>query len=596
VDLDMVIKYKVSEDRPFYKSKFYPAGVPHQLDYDYSMTTTDLMNQAVEKWPDNPVIWFLHGWITYKQLKGYIESFATALVNLGVKKGDTIALILPNCPQYVVAYYAGNLIGAPVSGVNPTYKAMEALHQIKTIKAKIVICLDALYPEIYKPLIGNPENTVKTLIWTNIADMATGLSPLKKFLGKKLKKIPTAKVDAAGALAFNDLLKTPANVTPAKLNAEKDIATYMMSGGTTGVPKAIMLTHQNVVSNAMMCKVFLLNQKEPGSTQELGVKTAMMGVLPLFHSFAHTTVMNSTFAVGGYMVLFPKPPPTEELLADIMSLPDYNGTIYCAAEILFQRIATLPDEVLAKYPIAGRLKLCVSGAGPLHDYVREPFEKKTGARIVEGYGLAEAAPVVSANNFFGERETGYIGVPFPGTDWNIFPADDFSKGPLPPGEENVGEICVCGPQVMPGYLGVETEELKQWDGRTWLCTGDIGYMTQDGRIKIKDRKKQLIKMSGHSVFPAEVESLIGNHPKVLEVAVAGLPDQKLGEAVKAWVALKPEAVGTITTDELMAWCKENMTNWKVPKYIEFIQEVPKNAIGKVMRRTLQEQDPLFKKK
>ena len=306
-----------------------------------------------------------------------------------------------------------------------------------------------------------------------------------------------------------------------EIDAEKDTATLLTTGGTTGEPKAANLTHMNVVSNAIQCAWVLTKQKEPDANYELGPKTGNIGVLPLFHSFAMTTVMNTSIAVGAFMVLFPKPPPAEELLIEISKLPNYNSYVYCAAEILFQRIAVLPNEVLKKYDIAGRLKLCISGAGPLHDYVREPFEQKTGGKITEGYGLAEASPVVSANNFYGKREAGFIGVPVPGTDWKIFPADDFSQGPIELlGEEGTGEICVCGPQIMKEYLNEPeqtADHLKEYDGRLWLLTGDIGYMDEYGRITIRDRKKQLIKVKGYSVFPKEVETLVGNHPKVLKL-------------------------------------------------------------------------------
>jgi long-chain acyl-CoA synthetase len=278
------------------------------------------------------------------------------------------------------------------------------------------------------------------------------------------------------------------------------------------------------------------------------------------------------------------------------TIPDYNGFIYCGAEILFQRIAELPPEVLAKFNLKGRLRLSISSAGPLHDYVRKPYEEKTGAKITEGYGLTEASPMVSCNNFYGERESGYIGVPAPSTDWMIFDGEDFSKGPLPIGPENIGEICCSGPQVMKAYWKEpqqSADHLKQYKGRTWLLTGDLGYMDQYGRITIKDRKKQLIKMAGHSVFPAEVESLMGNHPAVLECAVAGLPDPKLGESVKAWVALRPEFVGKVTPEELLKWSHENITSWKAPKVIEIVNELPKSIVGKILRRVLQEADPVY---
>lgn len=598
----MVIKFAVDEKSPWFNGKFWPKGVPHQLDYDYNMSMRDLFERAVKNWPDNYFMWFLNTFVTYKQMKAWVDSFATALSNMGVKKGDVVAVHLPNSLQYIISFYAITSIGAIITGVNPTYMPAEILHQLKLTGAKYLVVLDALYFHYVAKIADQWD--LKKVIWTNLVDLASGLSPIKKFLGKKLKKIPTAPVLHPNAVSFLECLKTPANVPKVDINTEKDCMTLIMTGGTTGVPKAAELTHMNCVANAKQCEITLLNQKNPDKPNEtLGPKTCFLGVLPLYHSFAMTVVLGTAVAVGAWVALFPKPPPTEELIKEICTLPDQNGFIYAGAEILFQRIAELPDDVLAKYPsLGGRLKLCVSGAGPLHDYVREPFERKTGAKITEGYGLSESSPVASANNFYGERESGYIGVPFPSTDWKIFPADDFSKGPITKfgtPEDNAdatGEICIAGPQVMRSYWQdpeQTADHLKEYGGKIWLLTGDIGWMDKYGRIKICDRKKQLIKMSGHSVFPSEVENLLGQNPKVLEVAVAGLPDPKLGEAVKAWVVIRPEAKGTITPEELLEWARNNMTAWKVPKYIEFIDEVPKNAIGKVMRRTLQEKDPLF---
>ncbi|MHA1520827.1 MAG: AMP-binding protein [Promethearchaeota archaeon] len=596
----MTIKYKVSEDRPFYKGKFWPKGVPHQLDYDYSLTVGRMLEETAAKYPDDPVMWFLDGWTSYKEFNDLVDRFATYLASIGVKKGDVVAVYLANCPQYVVCYYATVKIGAIITGINPTYQSLEVLHQFKLTKPKVLLALDALYFHYVTKI--EKDYTFDKVIITNLVDQGTGLSGLKKWLGKLLKKIPSAKVEGPNKVQYLDCFGMEPNLPKVDINPEKDTATLIMTGGTTGVPKAAELSHENVVSNAIQCLQILVNQKPEGSTlPPLGHKTGMVGVLPLYHSFAMTTVMNTAIACGGWMMIFAKPPDTEELLETICDLPDYNGFIYCAAEILFQRVSQLPDEVLAKYPLAGRLRLSISGAGPLHEYVREPYEAKTGAKITEGYGLSEATPVVSCNNFYGEREPGYIGVPAPGTDWMIFDGVDFSKGPVNElGEEKgTGEICCTGPQVMKGYF--ENPEgtannIKEYDGKRWLLTGDIGFMDEYGRIAIRDRKKQLIKMAGHSVFPKEVETLMGSHPKVLEVAVAGLPDPKTGEAVKAWVALMPEAVGTITADEIKAWTHENITKWKAPKYVEIIDEIPKSTVGKVMRRTLQEADPLFVKK
>ena len=316
--------------------------------------------------------------------------------------------------------------------------------------------------------------------------------------------------------------------------------------------------------------------------------------------------MNTSIGLGGWMMIFPTPPPSEELLETIQDLPAPKGLVYIGAEILFKRLADFPE--IKNYNITGKIKLCVSGAGPLHAPVAEAFEKNTGGRIVEGYGLSEATPVICAGNLFGESPIGVIGMPFPGTDWGIFDSVDFSKGPIADGlpgskygEEYTGELCCYGPQIMKEYLNQPEETadtLKEWDGRIWLLTGDIGFMNEDGTIEIRDRKKQLIKVAGHSVFPKEVESMLMRHEAVSEAAVAGLPDPKgkVGEITKAWVEIKPEYKGKITEDELKAWMEENLTKWKCPALIEFIDEVPKSILGKVQRRALQEADPLWKSK
>ncbi len=589
-------EFRVDPNRPFFGDR-WPKGVPKHLDLDPSKSVGDLFNEAASKYADDPALWFLDSWVTYRELQKMIDSFASYLHQIGVKKGDVVAIHLPNCIQYEVAYFAIAKIGAVSTGINPTYKPLEILHQCKMTGAKVIVVLDALYEHYIKKILDKWD--FDKVIHTNLVDLASGMSPIIKFLGKHIvKKIPKAKVEHPNGVKMMDALKTPINLPEVAIDPMNDAATLIMTGGTTGVPKAAELTHVNVVANAEQCAAILLNQVEEGSTDPpLGHKTGMIGVLPLYHSFAMTTVMTTSVAVGAWQMLFPKPPPTEDLLKTIFDMPDYNGYVYCAAEILFQRIAELDQAIIDKYPMKGHLKLCISGAGPLHEYVREPFEKKTGAKITEGYGLSESSPVVSANAFYGIREPGFIGVPAPNTDWEIFDTKEFGEPLKGFGEESTGEICVWGPQVMKGYWNEPertADTIMEWNGRKWLRTGDIGYMDEFGRVTIRDRKKQLIKMAGHSVFPKEVESLLGDHPKVLEVAVAGIPDKKTGEAVKAWVALKPNAIGTISTDELMAWSKENMTHWKCPKYIEIIGEVPKNAIGKVMRRTLQENDPMFK--
>jgi long-chain acyl-CoA synthetase len=589
-------EWQVNENKAWFH-KWWPQNVPFNVQFD-KISLGELFERQRKKYPDHRIMWFLESWMTYEEAGQAIDSLATALHDLGLKKGDVVGLVMPNSFQYVISFYACAKIGVIATGINPTYKPLEVLHQIELTNATVLITLDALYEELIKPIIT--KINIEFIIYTNIIDLATELSPIKKILGKLIGKIPKGKVDFKPSYKFLDLLKTKPNLPSVQFDPTTHTATYIMTGGTTGVPKATVVTHFNLVSNVRQI-VAIFGGEQPG----LGD----VGALPLFHSFGLTAIMNVAIGIGGWMMLFPRPPPTEEFLKEINKIEAPQGLAYAGAEILFKRIADFPE--LDKYPnIMGKLRLNVSGAGPLHAPVRDAFEKNTGGRIVEGYGLSEASPVVSTGNLFGESPIGTIGLPLPGTDWGIFDAEapNLDKGPIADGlsgskygEENVGELCLCGPQVMKEYLNQpeETAEtLQTWNGRLWLRTGDIGFMNEDGTVALRDRKKQLIKVAGHSVFPKEVEEMLMKNEAVSEAAVAGLPDPegKVGEITKAWVTLKPEYVGKITEKELIAWAVENMTKWKCPAIIEFIDEVPKNILGKVQRRMLQEADPLYKKK
>jgi len=583
-------KYQVNENKRWFK-KWWPENVPKNTTFE-EITINEMLDRQVEKYGDQNIMWFLETWMTYKEFQDKVKRLATALHELGVRKGDVVAMHLPNCFQYVIGYYAITRIGAIASGINPTYQPMEILHQLDIIKPKMLIVLDALYEPYIKPIID--KSSVEILAYTNVADLADGLG-FKRVLGKLLGKIPKGKVDYDGAIDFMDLLETEPNVPDVDFDVKTHPVTYIMTGGTTGLPKAAVLTHFNAVSNAHQNKLWLGGEK-PG--------IGSVGVLPLFHSFAHTVVMNATINLGGWMMLFPKPPDTEELLETIEELPAPEGLVYAGAEVLFKRLAEFED--IEEYPgVMGKLDLCVSGAGPLHRPVRDAFVENTGGRIVEGYGLSEATPVVSAGNLFGESPIGVIGMPFPGTEWGIWPPDDWEDGPIclgdPEdenfGEEHTGELCVHGPQVMLEYLNkpeATDNTIREYNGKLWLLTGDIGFMNEDGTVELRDRKKQLIKYKGYSVYPKEVEELLMKHPGISEAAVAGIPNEEWGEAVKAWVELTPES--DLTVEEIKAWAKENMTHYKRPYYVEIIDAVPKNNIGKVQRRILQINDPVYVEK
>lgn len=586
-------EWQVNEEKAWFK-KWWPKNTPKNHTFE-KLTLGDFFERQKKKYAKDNMMHFIESWMTYEQAGKMIDSFGTALSNLGIKKGDVVALLLPNSFQYVIAFHGAAKIGAIPTGINPTYKPLEVLHHITTTNAKCLVCLDALYEDLVEPIIEKTK--IEFIISTNVVDLCDGLPNIKKKLGKMIGKIPKGTITFSRVYEFVDLMKTTPHLPDVKIDPMTHPATFIMTGGTTGVPKATVLTHFNIVSNAIQC-VLWFGGEDPG--------VGDLGVLPLFHSFGMTAVMNACIGLGGWIFLFARPPETEEFLKEINHISAPKGLLYAGAEILFKRLAEFPK--LDKFPeIRGKLRLCISGAGPLHAPVRDAFVKNMGGNLVEGYGLSEASPVCSAGNLFGESPIGAIGLPLTGSDWAIFDAEDFSKGKIADGlpgskygEENTGEICICGPQVMKSYLnqpGETADTLKQWDGRTWLLTGDIGFMNEDGTVAIRDRKKQLIKVAGHSVFPKEVETMLMQHEAVSEAAVAGLPDPKgkLGEITKAWVALNPEYVGKITEAELKAWTEQNMTKWKCPALIEFIDEIPTNILGKVQRRLLQEADPLYKK-
>jgi len=567
----------VDESRPWFQPDAgWPPQLPKNLDFP-RITLYEMFAESVKRFADEPAIWFLRSFISYRELSDAVDRLATSFRRMGLQKGDVVALALPNSPQYVVSYYACMKLGLIPTGVNPTYKPGEVLHELQLTGARTLIILDALYEALLAPI--EKQHPVDRLISTNIVDMVK-VSSLKKWLGKKLKKIPTGTVPRSHP--FLDLLSTSAENIQADV-ASDDIATYIMTGGTTGVPKAAILSHFNCVANAIQVGEFMW-MKEPGA--------CMVGILPLFHSFGMTAVMNTVLHSGMFMMLFPRPPETEEMVKTICEVGVDGQTYFPGAEVLFQRIADFPH--IERYPIAGKLKGCISGAGPLHRNVKERFEAATGAILVEGYGLSEASPVVSGGPLGTVETTGTIGIPMPGIDWKIMDIDTGTVE-LPPGES--GELVVSGPTVMQGYLGNAAETaltIREMGGKRWLYTGDIGFMDKYGRVTLNDRKKQLIKVKGYSVFPTEVEHLMGAHEAILEVAVAGLPDGETGEAIKAWVVLKDSWKGKISEDDLKNWAKQNITHYKVPKYLDFIDEIPKSLVGKVLRRVLQESDPLYK--
>ncbi|MBU0514539.1 MAG: long-chain fatty acid--CoA ligase [Proteobacteria bacterium] len=556
-------------ERPFYK--YYPAEVSPIIDIP-PISVAEMFRRTADKHPDDKVAVFLDATMTYGQLERHVDGLATALESLGLKKGDVVALLLPNSFQYPICFYGCLALGLTVTAINPTYKSLEIKHQLNDSGAKAIIALDGVFAEADKVLA---DTGIKHVIGTNIVDFV-GLSPIKKFLGKLLKKIPTGKMPD-GSLKLTDLCATQPSPPAVEIDPAQDVAVLQYTGGTTGTPKGAMLTHQNLVANALQCDAWLWKG---------GYGYGIVGVLPFFHSYAMTTCLNTSVAIGGFMILFPKPPDKmAELYAAIERWGQGTKLIFPGVAILFNKINQDPE--VNKFDL-GALEMAISGAGPLPQEIQLKFEKITGAKLVEGYGLTEASPVTHANPLFGRRVIGTIGLPFPNTDCKIMDMDT-GDTELGLGPDNVGELCVKGPQVMKGYLN-RPEETAACLRDGWLYTGDIAYMDEDGYTHIMDRAKDMIKYKGWAVFPAEIEDYMHNHPAVSEVAIVGLPHPEFGEIIKAHVVLKPDHQGRIDEEGLQKWCRENLTHYKVPQVIAFREELPKTMVGKVLRRMLKQED------
>ncbi|MBW1801706.1 MAG: AMP-binding protein, partial [Deltaproteobacteria bacterium] len=459
-------------ERIWYKN--WPSQVPKCLDYPDG-TLADFLKESAGKYGDRMAVSFLGASITYNQLWDMVRRMATGLSRLGLDKGDVCALMLPNSIQFVVSYYACQLIGVSVTAINPTYKSLEIQHQLNDSDARALIVLDAVFEEAGEGIKGT---AVKTVIGPTIVALC-GFSKLKIFLGKRLKKIPTGELPP-DALQMTDLLQNEPD-PPEVRTAPDDVAVLQYTGGTTGLPKGAMLTHRNVVANAVQCDAWLWKKDDT-----MGI----IGVLPLFHSFAMTTVMNTAIRIGGFQLLLPRPPADmAELCALIQKFSSEGGLIMPGVAVLFNKINTHPK--VGNYDLSG-LKMAVSGAGPLPLEVQNRFEALTRSIIVEGYGLSEASPATHANPIYGARKLGTIGLPYPDTDVKIMDKETGEKE-LPPlpfalaetggltkaqseeADAYTGELVVRGPQVMRGYLN-RPEETAATIRDGWLYTGDIACM------------------------------------------------------------------------------------------------------------------------
>ena len=563
----------------------YPEGVPATLAPYPEMSAFEMLEQAVQRFPDSPAVAFpvapMARSLTYRQLMDEVEQMSRALAAIGVKKGDRVGLLLPNSPHFVVAHFALQRLGAITVGNNPLYTKRELTHQLKDAGVEILITLDLLYPLV--EAVGG-EVGLRKVIVGKVGDYLgfpiNKLAPLKqkreaKHEGRRWPPVPPG----ADVTWWADLMKGDhPDVPPAEVNPREDVAALVYTGGTTGLSKGAMLTHANIVSNAAQTAAWFTGIEEG--------EEGIMAILPFFHSYGLGAIMGVGVYKGLKLVLLPR----FELDMALKAVEKERPTLFPGVPRIFIAINESPDT--AKHDLSS-IRSCFSGAAPLPVAVAEKFEEITGGRLVEGYGLTETSPVTHINPLDDKRRFGTIGLPIPDTDCKLVDIDDPEKEVE--GEDQEGELCIAGPQIMKGYWNrpEETEDMIRVhrDGIRWLHTGDIAKMDPDGYFRIVDRKKDMVIVSGFNVYPTDVEQVLYRHPKIQKVSVVGIPDEKTGEAVKAFVVLKEGQ--RATEDEIKEWARDpehGLTGYRAPRHVEFRDELPETMVGKVLRRVLVEEE------
>jgi long-chain acyl-CoA synthetase len=552
-------------------TKFYENGVPKSITYP-SGTLPDLLDAAAAEFGDRTALTFYAdpklppSRMSYRAFRDATLRLATALYQLGVRKGDRVAIMLPNCPQFPITFYALLRLGAVAVNTNPLYVAREMREQFNDSGAETVVLLNVFFPRL-REIRGSTK--VKRVIVVDVAEtLGFPWRSIVRLVQKKHGEYVAVHPESDIFFWPRLLAKHPPTPPETRL-AASDVALLQYTGGTTGTPKAAMLTHANLIANTLQIAAWF-------RTAERG-KEVCMGAIPFFHVYGMTTCMLYGASVGAEIVMIPRPRPVENVMKVLQKT---KATIFPGVPTLYTAINNHPD--VKKYAL-GSVKLCLSGAAPLPLEVQETFERLTGGKLVEGFGMTECSPVATCNPLFGRRKPGSIGIPLPDTDARI--VDLETGADLPPGKE--GELLIKGPQVMPGYWK-RPEETAQTIRDGWLHTGDVAKMDEDGYLYIVDRKKDMIVASGLKVLPREVEEVLFMHPKVLEAVVAGVPDPYRGETVKAFVVLKPGVEAT--AEEIAEFCKLHMASFKVPRQVEFRTELPKTMIGKVLRRVLVEEE------
>ncbi|MBW1780970.1 MAG: long-chain fatty acid--CoA ligase [Deltaproteobacteria bacterium] len=552
--------------------KYYPEGVPEEVDIP-DISVPEAFDQMADTYAGKTALIFYGKKISYQELKDLTNRFAAALAGLGVSKGDTVAMYLLNCPQYVIAYFGTLKAGAKVTPISPVYTSKEVKHQIEDSQAKTIICEDILYDNIEKTGVE-----LDNVILTSISDY---LPRLKKLFGKSAlakaytgMEVPTPQyIEQAGLLQFQDLIKKyPPDPPQISINPKEDIAALPYTGGTTGLPKAAIITHHNMVSLQTQTHRFW-------AIFEQG-KEVVIAFLPFFHIYGQVVVMFNGLVQGSTLILFTTPD-----IDDILSAMErYQASAFFGVPTLFEYLKEYEKTDRVNWK---KLKMIACGADTLHDSTIQAWERRTGSKILEGYGMTETT-AVSHSTPYDRPKSGSFGVPLPSMDAAIVDVEGTEY--MPVGE--VGELILSGPNIMQGYWrrpeGTR-ESIIDLDGKKWLRTGDLVRMDEEGYFHFFDRKRDLIKYKGYSVFARHVEEVLYNHPQIKAAGVVGVPDPKVGQIIKAYVVLQSEARGKISEEEIMEFCRKNLAHYKVPKIVEFRGELPKTDVGKVSRRELREE-------
>ncbi|MCX8195677.1 MAG: long-chain fatty acid--CoA ligase [Acidilobaceae archaeon] len=554
--------WEIYSSRPWLKH--YDPGVPAEISVP-DVPLYKILDDSASSYPNNVAFHFLGRDVTYREFQDSALRFASYLKSKGVERGDFVALFLPNSPQFAIAYYGALYAGATVTPVNPLYTARELRFQLEDSGARVLVALDLFKEKVAE---GLPKS-VEQVVWTGIQDYL----PFLKAIGYRIKFRPPSVPQDAKNVKFTKVISEHRPIEErAKVSPAEDIAALMYTGGTTGVPKGVMLTHRNILANVLQIDAWWFRGRK-GLTY--------IGLLPWFHIYGQTAVLHHAIYTASKIIVYPRP----DIEATMKDIARFKADIFHGVPTAYVAIINHPK--VKEFDLRS-LKACISGAAPLPVAVLEAFEKITGAKLREGYGLTETSPVTHVNPIEGRYKPGSIGLPVPSTYVAIASPD--SDELLPPGQ--VGEIVVSGPQVMRGYYKRPEENAMAFfeaHGLRWFRTGDMGYMDEDGYFYVVDRKKDLIKYKGYSVFPREVEEVLYKHPCIKEAAVVGKPDPEAGEIPKAYVVLKPECKGKTTAEEIIEYARKNLAPFKVPREVEFREDLPKTAVGKVLRRLLREE-------